>query len=462
MAYKAQRIRDPLHNIIEFKANEFDDVLWRITNTRPFQRLRRVKQLGFSDFVYPGATHSRFLHSVGVFNTARMLMNVVNRELGDQGKPIRERQALAAALVHDVGHGAFSHAFEDVGRKLGLKMADHEVVSDLLIRDSDIAEVFSDMGSGFANDVADIIKKGPSDIYSAVVSSQFDADRLDYIRRDRLMSGTNHGAIDFEWLLANLTIESMPYGVDNSLISEIQTFCLGPKALFAAESYVLGLFQLYPTLYLHKTTRGAEKLFSELLLHVFEAATSSKGYKTGLPQNHPLLKFAANPDSLDLVMELDDSVVWGALSLFADSDIPSIAEASVRLRDRRLYKAIDIRHLLSHQFEDNNAGRVELDEKCSEIEEKIREKNERWSSQDPRKLSRILVDKTERTPYKRMTESKGPLNQIRIRMSDNGVEDLGNVSKVVNAIQPFDVFRAYHSPDDGEARDFLRKIITEK
>ncbi|MBN7804831.1 HD domain-containing protein [Agrobacterium rosae] len=462
MAYKAQRIRDPLHNIVEFKATEFEDVLWRITNTRPFQRLRRVKQLGFSDFVYPGATHSRFIHSIGVFHTARILMDVINRELGGQKKPMREQLALAAALVHDVGHGAFSHAFEDVGQKLGLQMADHEVVSDLLIRDSEISEVLSDIGSGFANDVADIIKKGPSDIYSAVVSSQFDADRLDYIRRDRLMSGTNHGAIDFEWLLANLKIETIPYGVDNSPLQSIETFCLGPKALFAAEAYVLGLFQLYPTLYLHKTTRGAEKLFSELLLHVFEAAANGKGYKTGLPQNHPLLKFAVGTTDYKQVLDLDDSVIWGSLSLFAESDIPAISEAARRLKDRRLYKAIDIRQSLSVSFDDTKEGRVELDERCSEIEQKIREKNDLWKVHSPDKLKRILVDKTKRDPYKPMTESKGPLNQIRIKTSDNGAEDLGAVSKVVNAIRPFEVLRAYHSPDDHEAREFLISILKEK
>jgi HD superfamily phosphohydrolase len=195
MSYSLQRIRDPLHNLIEFKADHFENVLWDVIKTRPFQRLRRVKQLGFSDFVYPGATHSRFLHSIGVFHTARLLMGVVEKKLGTNVDSSKRQHALAAALVHDLGHGPFSHAFEDVGEKLGLQMADHEAVSDALIRESEISDVFKRLGSGFSNDVADIIKGGPGDIYSAVVSSQFDADRLDYIRRDRLMSGNTTGQL---------------------------------------------------------------------------------------------------------------------------------------------------------------------------------------------------------------------------------------------------------------------------
>jgi HD superfamily phosphohydrolase len=141
MPFKAQRIRDPIHNLIEFRANEFEDVLWRVMQTAPFQRLRRVKQLGFSDLVYPGATHSRFAHSVGVFHTARQLMTVVQNHLGNSYEPTKANIALAASLVHDVGHGPFSHAFEDVGRRLDLKLANHETVSDALIRNSEIAEV---------------------------------------------------------------------------------------------------------------------------------------------------------------------------------------------------------------------------------------------------------------------------------------------------------------------------------
>ncbi|MBQ8102735.1 MAG: HD domain-containing protein [Afipia sp.] len=255
---KQQRIRDPLHDLIEFdvERSQLENVLWRVIQTRPFQRLRRIKQLGFSDFVYPGATHSRLIHSAGVFHTARRLMKVIEKYL--PAKDARVDQALAAALVHDLGHGPFSHAFEKIGERFNLKMANHEAVSDILIRDSEVSKELREMGSGFANDVADMVSgSGTPTIYSAVVSSQFDADRLDYMRRDRLMTGTQHAGIDFEWLIANLEVGEVEYSVDTTRLKPVQTFVLGRKAIFAAEAYVLGLFQLYPTVYFHKATRGA-------------------------------------------------------------------------------------------------------------------------------------------------------------------------------------------------------------
>jgi uncharacterized protein len=207
---KQLRIRDPLHDLLEFdEGSHLERVLWRVVQTRPFQRLRRIKQLGFSDFVYPGATHSRLMHSLGVFHTARRLMKVIEKHVSPYERP-RPDQALAAALVHDLGHGPFSHAFESLGARFNLKMADHEAVSDLLIRQSEVADVLRDCGSGFHDDVADIVRSaGTRNIYSAVVSSQFDADRLDYMRRDRLMTGSEHAQIDFEWLVGNLEVDML-------------------------------------------------------------------------------------------------------------------------------------------------------------------------------------------------------------------------------------------------------------
>ena len=233
-----QRIRDPLHDLIEFSTSELERTLWKVVQTRAFQRLRRVKQLGFSDLVYPGASHSRFAHSVGVFHTARQMMAIV-RDHVREDQTSQENKALAAALVHDLGHGPFSHAFEKVGSRLGLKLADHATMSDALIRQGEVSKVLNDQfGRGFADDVADIIKKdGVKIVQHAVVSSQFDADRLDYMRRDRMMTGTQHAGIDFQWLIANLEIGSVATGVDDKPVGTIETFVLGPKAIYAAEAF---------------------------------------------------------------------------------------------------------------------------------------------------------------------------------------------------------------------------------
>jgi len=157
----------------------------------------------------------------------------------------RAKVALAAALVHDVGHRPFSHSFETVGKRVKLSNLNHETISAKLIRESEINECLSVIGGGFSNDAANLIAaESPTDIYSSVVSSQFDADRLDYMRRDRLMTGTQHSEIDFTWLMANLKIGKVSTGVDDVVVGEIETLVLGSKARFAAETYVLGLFQL--------------------------------------------------------------------------------------------------------------------------------------------------------------------------------------------------------------------------
>ena len=122
------RIRDPVHGLIVFgdgndKAqNETDQIAWRLLNTPEFQRLRRIRHLGFSDLVYPGATHSRFAHAVGVYHTARRIVDVIRRCLKNQEfDENRTRVALLAALLHDIGHGPLSHVFEHAAQATGLR-----------------------------------------------------------------------------------------------------------------------------------------------------------------------------------------------------------------------------------------------------------------------------------------------------------------------------------------------------
>src|SRR5216683_1640659 len=457
---KQQRIRDPLHDLVEFDVgrSQLEDVLWRVIQTRPFQRLRRIKQLGFSDFVYPGATHSRLLHSMGVFHTARRLMKVIDKYV--PAKDARVDQALAAALVHDLGHGPFSHAFEKIGERFDLKMANHEAVSDILIRDGEVFDVLREMGSGFANDVADMVSgSGAPTIYSAVVSSQFDADRLDCMRRDRLMTGSQHAGIDFEWLVENLEVGEVEHSVAETRLKPVQTFVLGRKAIFAAEAYVLGLFQLYPTVYFHKATRGAEKIYTELLSRAITLIKDGSVEKTGLPTTHPLVKFAKTPDDIECALALDDTVIWGALSLMADSSDAWISQFAERMRDRKLYKCIDVRAKIAHDKDDGAASSSEADTVCAGIRDEIVKCLDEWSAKYPDAPPRILIDEVERSPYKELTEeTKGPLNQINIRTEGDHLVDLSKRSNVVAELKTYKAFRVYHADGDDEAKRKITEI----
>jgi HD superfamily phosphohydrolase len=458
MSFVAQRIRDPLHNLIEFSADEFENAMWRVIQTRPFQRLRRIKQLGFTELVYPGATHTRFAHSLGVFQTARHLMRRIKHHQGDANhRATRAHRALAASLVHDVGHGPFSHAFEDVGKRLNLKMAKPEDVSDLVIRNSEITQALDSLGNGFSGDVADIIRSsGPRDIYCAVVSSQFDADRLDYMRRDRLMCGTQHGAIDYEWLVSNLEVGDVSIGVDEEQLGSAETFVLGPKALYAAESYLLGLFQLYPTVYFHKATRGAEKLYSELLIRVFTLALDAKANETGLPSHHPLLQFALDSNSLEKAQALDDFVFWGSLELMASASDGVVSKISRRLRDRCLYKSVEVFTPEVVREARQSEDKDYLNKVANRMKELLVPDGSA-SVDEPA----ILLDRVRRPLYREFDKSKGPLNQILIKMPDGSLQDVARVSPVIDAIGDFEGFRVYLKPGDTATRDRVTAVATE-
>jgi hypothetical protein len=360
----------------------------------------------------------------------------------------------------------FSHAFEEVGKQLNLKMAHHEHVSDLLIRQGEVGEILSkELGSGFAVDVADVIKSGrPGNLYDAVVSSQFDADRLDYMQRDRLMTGVQNSGIDFAWLIANLEIEDVPIGVDEKRVGKIETFVLGAKASHAAETYVLALFQLYPTIYFHKATRAAEKMFSTLMVRVVSLVREGHFAKTGLTENHPIILFASEPESLEKALALDDAVFWGSLHMLAGAADKTICQCALALRDRRLPKCVDIRRSLrstprlakATASGESDELRALLNRSEVEMETRLQE----WSAENSNDAPRILTDRAKREPYKRFQDSKGPLNQIRIR-TPNDIQDMANYSAVVRALEPFELFRAYVGEDDQEAKDVVNRSIVD-
>lgn len=435
---KLQRIRDPLHDLIEFGTDDFETLMWRALNAREFQRLRRVKQLGFSELVYPGASHTRFAHSVGVFHTARQLSSLIAKRV-EHFNEDRAKVAMAAALVHDLGHGPFSHAFEDALKALDKgkekKPKRHELwTSDIVSGDTELGTILLEGGEQFRSEVAALLSNEvPTDIYSAIVSSQFDADRLDYVRRDRFMTGAQHGGFDYPWLLANLEVDKIPLAIDDDNYGEAESLILGTKAFQAAESYVLGLFHMYFAVYFHKATRSAEKVLSAIILRVGEHCDRGEVEKTGLTDNHPIVKFIRSR-SLEDYLTLDDFVIWaslGAMSQAADDDCKELAS---RLLNRRLYKAVDVGDLF--------AGR---DESLIRFKMKLKKAKEdgMFGPID------VFEDQTNRTPYKlRGYETPEAMSKIHIRKPDGHYEDLANRSEVVKALQAKSIYRIYVRDDN--------------
>ncbi|MCZ7938008.1 HD domain-containing protein [Agrobacterium salinitolerans] len=465
---KPQRIRDPIHNLIEFSSDHFEQTLWKLIQTSPFQRLRRIKQLGFSEYVFPGATHTRFAHSLGVFHTSRLLMDVIRKYLGSHQQQYRDTQAnhaLTAALLHDVGHGMFSHAFEAIGKEFGWPMAKHEEVSQRLIREGEIADLLDrEFGKGYAGNVADIIAQGiPDNLYGSVVSSQFDADRLDYMQRDRLMTGVQSSGIDLTWLLANLEVAEVPTGADETGTGSVETLVLGPKAAQAAESYVLGLFHLYPNVYLHKTTRGAEVLFQALVRRIVYLQMNGSARKTGLPTRHPILRFISNPTKLDNALLLDDTVFWGALPLLLDADDEEIRRLALALRDRHVNNCIDLRALVeAHLPAITEERREKRNARTKIICDAIIGELKKINAESPSKPARFMIDQYVRNPYKRFQDSRTPLNQILIRLTPNKVTDMGELSPVIAHAEPFNLSRVYTFRDDSGSLGVIENIVRTK
>jgi len=425
-----KRIRDPVHGLITFDLNdEVHRAAWRLIDTPEFQRLRRVRQLGVSEFTFPGATHTRFSHSIGVFHIARRLMEVAQRDVpGEKRRQHRERAALLAALLHDLGHGPFSHAFEvaEKARVPKESYRDHEHWTAELIQDKNgsirriLKEEFGGDGS-VADDIAKILRGDEQDLYSSVVSSSFDADRLDYLRRDRLMTGSGAGAIDFDWLLDNLrVVDVKDIGGDDAIDDSTQSsqvFAFEEKALQAVESFILARFHLYTQVYLHKATRGVEQLLIAFLQNFSREAAKRCEADLPVPPDHPLRVYYADATpTLKSYFALDDMVVWSAVEMSAAHGKGAIREFASRLCSRRLLKAVSI-DMVNPQAADVERRKFI-----------IREMNE--------ELGRtIFEDRAPLSIYKDPSkELVKPHKRVHIRREGGKIVDITSLSKPVAAL----------------------------
>ncbi len=319
-------IRDPVHDVIAFRLERpLDALLFSLLNAAEFQRLRRIRQLGMANLVYPGADHSRYSHSLGVMETARRILDQLR-----QGFPIDaegETVCLVGALLHDLGHGPFSHVFERVSD------IDHERVTQRVVMDpdSEVHRILFQYDKLMPERVLQFLQCKPKrTFFCDILSSQLDADRLDYLLRDNHMTGSKYGDYDLSWLLHALTIDT----ASNRLAVTL-------KGVSAVEAYLQSRQHMYRHVYFHKVVRSAEGMVklalqrARLLLaqdRLDWPAKDSAVNKALLGQRLAIGEF----------QDLDDISVWHCFKIWTQSSDVILAGLCRGLLFRGLYKTIDI------------------------------------------------------------------------------------------------------------------------
>lgn len=311
--------RDPVHDFITIT----DPLLMELIDTPEFQRLRRIRQLGATYGTYHGAEHSRFGHSLGVLWVMHKVLRRL-RNLGVAIDPAVERVAYVAALLHDVGHGPFSHALEGHITP-GI---DHEAwTRRILLGDTQIQRVLRSHEPSLPEQVAAVLDgswSGPPYVRS-LVSSQLDVDRMDYLIRDSLYTGVTYGRFDLERLINTLLV------VDGQIV-------LMGKGIVAAEEYILARYFMYWQVYFHKTTRGQEHLVRQIWRRAADLFRAGALRADDVPPAlRPLLRGEA---ALAHFLALDDIDIMAAVKAWTQHGDPILRDLSRRFLHRDLFKAV--------------------------------------------------------------------------------------------------------------------------
>lgn len=318
-------LRDPVHDYIHIE----DQVILDLLTTKEFQRMRRIKQLGPIAYVFQGATHTRFEHNAGVYELTRRICNIFaekypSKNPGDGLWDDNNRLLVeCAGLLHDIGHGPYSHTFEH------LFETDHEKIGQKIITDphTEVNQVLRQVAPNFPELVASVIAKTyPNPQVVKLISSQADADRMDYLKRDAYFTGVTYGEFD----LSRILQEIRPYSGG---------ICFTMSGMHAAEDYIISRYQMYQQVYFHRVGRSMEVI----LQHLLERAKIV--YQQGTLQVTPeLANFLADDWTLDDYLKLDDGVMETNFSMWTESTDPILADLANRYLFRKPLSSVCIDH----------------------------------------------------------------------------------------------------------------------
>jgi len=334
-------LRDPVHGLVAFEG-ERERVVQALVGTGELQRLRRVRQLGLASLVFPGAEHSRFAHAIGTgYVMGRLLdrMGQVEHALPAEQRLDAEARidALAAALLHDLGHGPFSHLYEDV-LPGALK---HEDWTEQLIADQDgeIHRALEGLGRGTAARVAELVRgRHRLGYLGHAVSGTLDVDRCDYLLRDSLMTGVRYGVYDLDWLLRALSFgEVREEGGAARFVLAIE----GRKGLPPIEGFFLARHFMYQQVYHHKAVRAAEALVRGIFARAAELLQD--GSSSLDPAPVALTRAArggvVTPSEYRM---LDDAALTSCFAAWQHGSDPLLADLCRRFMSRALPKTLPL------------------------------------------------------------------------------------------------------------------------
>ena len=318
--------RDPLHNIISLDESVAEDrLIVELIDTPEFQRLRRVKQLGLAMFTYQGAEHSRFTHSLGVMHLMTRALDLLSchHEVSDEARVVGR----AGALLHDLGHGPFSHVIENVFQ------FHHEDWSSAIVVDegTEVNRTLRRFDPQLPEKITALYDHNFTPAFvSQLVSSQLDCDRMDYLLRDSLMTGVKYGVYDLEWVLHALKIDE-----------KADRVYVEAKGLYAVEEYLQARYYMFRQVYFHRTLRSAEAVLVSTLNRARELI--QRDQLVFRMRGSALEKMLMNePVTTAEYVQLDDIDVTFHLKQWAADADPILADLAGRFIRRDLFKAVDL------------------------------------------------------------------------------------------------------------------------
>jgi uncharacterized protein len=314
---KKKIVNDPVYGFISIP----DEFIFDLIEHRYFQRLRRIMQLGMSHLVYPGAIHTRFNHVLGAMHLMTQAVSVIRRK-GHEITPSEERAVLIAILLHDIGHGPFSHALEyDI-----VNGVSHEKISDFFLQ-----RLSEEFGDDLQHALLIFRNKHSKPFLHQLVSSQLDMDRLDYLNRDSFYTGVSEGVIGSDRLIEMLDV------VEGNLVLE-------EKGIYSVEKFIVARRLMYWQVYMHKTVVAAEFMLIHTLRRAKQLRTSgvklfaSPSLDFFLSHNIQTKDFENDPNVLEHFANLDDYDILSALKVWKDHDDKILSTLSRRLVNRDLFK----------------------------------------------------------------------------------------------------------------------------